>query len=342
MSGRPLGVILTAGRGTRLHPLTPAIPKPLVPLLNRPLITYAFDLCDGLGVTEVVVVAGDDAGATANAVATLAPAALSVSVVEQREPRGSGDALATACGALDGRSAIVVAVDTVIRGDLRPQLDAFERSGALAGLPLHPTDRPREMGIAVLDGDRVVELEEKPQRPRSELAVVGIWMLAPEAVERVRTRPVINARGESDLTATIAALVAEGGDVRGWRLDGEWLDAGSVESLLGAQSRLLAAAAAGGELAGTAASAPAARVSDSTLHGPVLLGANVVVEDCELGPDVVVGDGARLRSVRLAHALVAPGARLEHASGEAVVVTAAGEIGGGTIQSRQDRLAEPP
>ena len=341
MSARPLGVILTAGRGTRLRPLTPAIPKPLVPLLNRPLISYAFDLCDGLGLTEAVVVTDDGAGATAGAVAALAPPALSVSVVEQREPRGPGDALASAGAALDGRHVVVVAVDTVIRGDLRPQLDAFERSAAIAGLPLHPTDRPREMGIAVLRGDRVVQLEEKPQRPRSDLAVVGIWMLAPEAVERVRTRPVINARGESDLTATVAALLAEGGDVRGWRVDGDWLDAGSVQSLLHAQSRLLAATASG-DPADAVAVAPDARVSDSTLTGPVLLGADVVVEGCALGPDVVVGDGARLRMVRLAHALVAPGARLEDATGEGVVVTAAGEIGGGTLQSMQDRRTEPP
>ena len=312
MSERPLGVILTAGSGTRLRPLTPRTPKALVPLLNRPLLAYALDLCAALGLTETAVVVGRAHGAVAEAAGRLAPPRLTVAVAEQPQPLGPGDALASVGEALDGRRVVVIAVDTLVRGDLRPPLEAFERSGALAGLLLHPTDRPQEMGIAVLQGDRVSHLEEKPRRPRSKLAVVGIWMLAPEAVERVRTRPVINAKGESDLTATVAALVAEGGDVRGWALGGEWLDAGSIDSLLDAQSRLLSelsptdVTAIESELTGVVAAGEGARVSGSKLAGPLLLGANAVAEDCELGPNVVVGEGAELRSVRLRHALVAP------------------------------------
>ena len=323
MRERALGVILTAGGGTRLRPLTPGIPKPLIPLLNRPLLAYALDLCASLGLTEAEVVVSGAHHGVAEAATRLAPAALTVSVARQAEPRGPGDALASVGERLDGRRVVVIAVDTLIRGDLRPQLEAFQRSDALAALPLQPTERPREMGIAVLDGDRVLHLEEKPPRPRSNLAVVGVWMLAPDAVERVRRRPVINARGESDLTATVAALLAEGGDVRGWTLDGEWLDTGSIASLLDAQSRLLA------DLSPTdvAATGEGARVSGSTLRGSVLIGADAVVQDCELGPDVVVGEGAQLRAVRLNRVLVAPGARLQDATHGGVVVTASGEIG---------------
>lgn len=336
MSERPLGVILTAGGGTRLRPLTPRIPKPLIPLLNRPLLAYALELCLSLGLTETVVVVSGAHDGAAEAASRLAPAGLAVSVARQPEPRGPGDALASVGDRLDGKHVVVIAVDTLIRGDLRPQLEAFQGSGALAGLPLHLTDRAREMGIAVLDGDRVLHLEEKPPRPRSRLAVVGVWMLAPDAVERVRRSPVINARGESDLTATVAALVAEGGDVRGWTLDGEWLDAGAINSLLDAQSRLLAdllptdVAATGSELSGVVAAGDGARVSGSKLRGPVLIGAGATVEDCELGPEVVVGEGARLRAVRARRALFVPGARLQDATHSGVVVTASGEIGGAT------------
>ncbi len=333
MRERALGVILTAGGGTRLRPLTPGIPKPLIPLLNRPLLAYALDLCASLGLTETAVVVSGAHDGAAEAATRLAPEGLAVSVARQAEPRGPGDALASVGDRLEGRRVVVIAVDTLIRGDLRPQLEAFQRSDALAGLPLQPTERPREMGIAVLDGDRVLHLEEKPPRPRSNLAVVGVWMLAPDAVERVRRRPVINAGGESDLTATVAALLAEGGDVRGWTLDGEWLDTGSIGSLLDAQSRLLAdlsptdVAVTASALSGVVAAGDGARVSGSTLRGPVLIGAAATVEDCELGPEVVVGEGAQLRAVTLSRALVAPGAHLHDADHGGVVVTASGEIG---------------
>ena len=236
----PLGVVLTAGLGTRLRPLTPATPKPLVPLLNRPLIAYSLDVMRHLGLREVAVVTGPEDDQTRRYVANHAPPDVHVSIAVQLEPRGPGDAVAAVGDALDGRTVVVLAVDTVLTG-IDPQLlDGFEASGAAAGLLLQAVADPRAFGVAVLDGDRVVDLEEKPERPRSDLALVGLWALAPAAVERVRTDPFINAKGESDLTATVAAMLAEGSDVRGWLLDGEWLDGGTLEGLLHAQSRLLA------------------------------------------------------------------------------------------------------
>jgi len=213
------------------------------------------------------------------------------------------------------------------------RLDAFERAQADAGLLLHPTDRPREMGIAVLEGDRVVDLFEKPQQPRSNLAAVGLWMLGPAAVERLRRDPSTRADGEIDLTGTIAAMLVDGADVRGWELDGEWLDSGAVPSLLSTQARLLADLrpalpdAQETRIEGAVAAGEDVHVTHSTLRGPLLIGAGVEIDDCELGPNVVIGDGASLRSVRLSDAMVVAGATLEGVTHAGVVVNAANEVG---------------
>lgn len=333
MARRPLGVILTGGLGTRLRPLTPATPKALVPLLNRPLLAYALDLFAGFGLADAVVVVSGQHDGVAEAAAGLAPAGLAVDVAEQSRPLGIGDAVTSVGGALDGRTVVVLAIDTILVGDCRPALDAFERTRADAGLLLHPTDRPREMGIAVLEGDRIVDLVEKPQQPRSNLAAVGLWMLGTAAVERLRADPAVRADGEIDLTGTIAAMIADGADVRGWELDGEWLDSGSVPSLLATQARLLAELrpdppdARDTRIDGAVAAGEGAQVTHSTLQGPVLIGAGAIIEDCTLGPSVVVGDGAVLRSVRLSDAMVAAGAHLEDVTHAGVVVTAANEVG---------------
>ena len=321
----PLGVVLTAGLGTRLRPLTPGTPKPLVPLLNRPLIAYALDLMRDLGLGEVAVVTGPDDGRTREYIEAGAPRGLRVSVAVQHEPRGPGDAVASVGDALDGRTVVVLAVDTVLTGVDRTLLDGFEAGGATAGLLLQSVEDPRAFGVAVLDGDRVVDLEEKPERPRSDLALVGLWVLAPAAVERVRTDPYINARGESDLTATVAAMLAEGHEVRGWLLDGEWLDGGTLEGLLHAQSRLLAGTGEEVEVAGDAV------VTASTLRGPVIVGAGARVEASDLA-GVVVGDGATLEGVTLRRALVAPGATLRGGEYADVVVTPAGEVCGPGVE----------
>ncbi|MDP6605583.1 MAG: sugar phosphate nucleotidyltransferase [Dehalococcoidia bacterium] len=317
MPERPLGVILTGGRGTRLRPLTPTIPKALIPLLNRPLLAYSLDLYAAVGLSDVVVVVGGDHEGVERAAAELAPAGITVEIAVQAEPIGLGDAVASAGAALDGRQVAVLAVDAVLTGDIQPTFEAFERSGADAGLTLHPTDRPTEMGIAVLEDDRIVHLEEKPQQPRSDLAAAGLWLLGPATIERLRTDPFIRPTdGEIDLTGTIGAMVDGGADVRGWRLSGEWLDTGTIASLLSTQARLL-------ELA----KSPLLEVPGSALSEPLMIGAGTTIEDCELGPNVVVGDGAVLRSARLRDAMVVAGARLEGVEHEGVVVTAGGQVG---------------
>ena len=321
----PLGVVLTAGLGTRLRPLTPATPKPLVPLLNRPLIAYSLDVMRHLGLREVAVVTGPEDDQTRRYVANHAPPDVLVSIAVQREPRGPGDAVAAVGDALDGRTVVVLAVDTVLTGVDPRLLDGFEASATTAGLLLQAVADPSAFGVAVLDGDRVVDLEEKPERPRSDLALVGLWALAPAAVERVRTDPYINAKGESDLTATVAAMLAEGSDVRGWLLDGEWLDGGTLEGLLHAQSRLLARADEAVDVARDA------DVAGSRLRNPVIVGHGARVEASDLA-EVVVGDGATLEGVTLRRSLVAPGATLRGGDYADIVVTPAGEVCGPGVE----------
>ncbi len=158
-------------------------------------------------------------------------------------------------------------------------------------------------------------------------------MLAPAAVERVLTNPYINAKGESDLTATVAAMLSEGGEVRGWVLDGEWLDGGTLEGLLHAQSRLLPGVSGGpiaatdSELSGEIEAAEDAAIAGSTVRGPALIGAGARISGCRLD-EVVVGAGAELVDVELTRALVAAGASLHGGSYTDVVVTPTGEVCG--------------
>jgi glucose-1-phosphate thymidylyltransferase len=296
-------------------------------------VAYGLDLLAGIGLYDLVVVVGGSDSRTGPAALEHAPAGTTVTIGEQPAPNGPGDAVACVGDLLDDRAVVVLAVDTVLTGvDVRSQFEAFRGSDAVAWLPLARTDRPREMGIALLDGDRIVELEEKPQEPKSDLACVGLWMLSPEAVRRIRTNPLINGKGESDLTGTIAAMLVEGSHVGGREFAGQWLDGGSLSGLLKAQSALLrdlppvAFAAPGGRSEQRVMSESSVQVVDSDLHGPVMLGKDARIENCFLGPDVVVGEGAHLRGMRLRRALVIPGASAEGGEYQDVVITAKGEV----------------
>ncbi len=297
----PLGVILTGGRATRLRPLSDDMPKSLIPLLNRPLIAYSIGLLAAAGLREVVVVVGPKDEATGPAAIASAPRGVTVTVAVQREPKGSGDAMTSVGDALEGRHVVVAAVDTVLVGELAPHVEAFMASGYDAWYVLHVTDRPHGMGIVVLEGDRVLHLEEKPAEPRSNLALVGIWMVAPDVVAEMRAHPHVSPRGEVELSGTLSVMHKQGRPMGGSVFDGDWLDTGTLPALLSAQGALL----------GDRAS---------------LVAADAVVEESRLGPNVVVGAGAVLRGVTLSHALVVSGAQVEGVEASHVVVARAGQV----------------
>ena len=301
----PVGVILTGGRATRLRPLSEGMPKSLIPLLNRPLIAYAIDLLASAGLREIVVVVGPTDDRTGPAAKAVAPSGVEISVAVQHEPKGSGDALTSVGDRLAGRHVVVLAVDTILRGELRPHIDAFMRSSTDAWFVLHETDRPRDMGIVVLEGDpaagRVVHLEEKPAEPRSNLALVGIWMVAPNVVEEMRRNPMVSPRGEVELSGTLSVLHEQGRPMGGSVFSGDWLDAGTLGALISTQGALLDGRAS-------------------------LVAADATVEDSQLGPNVVVGARAVLHRVTLSDALVAEGAHLEGVQASHVVVMGDGQV----------------
>ena len=304
LESSPLGVILTGGRATRLRPLSEGMPKSLIPLLNRPLISYSMEMLLRAGITEVVVVVGGQDDRTGPAALDAAPAGMTVHIAVQAKPRGSGDALLSAGSLLDGRYVVVAAVDTVLRGDedapgsLSKQVQSFLASGVDAWYVLHETDRPREMGIVVLDGERVLHLEEKPAEPRSNLALVGIWMVSPRAVERLRANSTLSVRGEIELSGTLSVMHAEGYPMGGAEFHGDWMDTGTLASLLATQRALLTV--------------------------PALVAPDATVEDCTLGLNVVVGAGAQLRGCTLRDVLVVPGAHLDGVVATNEVITADG------------------
>lgn len=301
--------------------------------MDRPLIDYGVEFLEGLGISEIVVVVSPGDDATLERARLSASAGVQVHQAVQVEARGIGDAVISAGDLIEDRTVVVLAADTLLIGDDAQYVRDFEAANATAGLVLAPVDDPRSFGVAVLDGDRVTDLEEKPAEPRSNLALVGVWLLSPSAIERVRANPVINKKGESDLTATIGELVAEGADVRAWCTPGQWLDAGTVEGLLATHAVLLTDLAAYGNLdgnchwTGNISLGDGAWARGSQLYGPVLIGASAAIEESEVASSVV-GANAVVQGARLEGCVVLPGARVVGGTYRNVVITAAGEVGG--------------
>ena len=326
-----LGVILTAGAATRLRPLSLEFAKSLIPVLNRPLIDYSMDLMVELGLRDVAIVVGPADDETFERAEARAPATLQLRRAVQAEPRGNGDAVLAAGDELFERTAVVHPVDAIMMGSVRPFLERVLASDAHAGLMLGRVPNPQDFGVVSLDGGRIVELEEKPQHPRSNLVVSAPWILAPAVTRRLRDEPLVNAKDEVDTIGTVSLMVREGAEVLGAEFDGQWLDVGTIDNLLATQHQLLAAMREA-EIAATAT------VEASDLIAPAIVGANARVVRSLL-EEVVVGDGATVEGSSLVRVMVAPGAHVRSSALADVVVTRGGElVGPGARSAAEDAV----
>ncbi len=229
------GVVLAGGSGTRLHPLTRITNKHLLPLYDRPMVTYGIEALVRAGVTEIMLVTG---GAHAGEFLRLLGNGHEwgidrLSYAYQEGAGGIADALALAERFAAGEPVVVMLADNVIERPLRPVVDNFERQeqGARILLAREPdVEHLRHLGVAELDGDgRIVHIVEKPAQPPSEFAVTGIYFYDAEVFDVLPTLEP-SARGELEIT-DVNNWYVERGTMEYDVLEGFWGDAGeSIDS----------------------------------------------------------------------------------------------------------------
>jgi mannose-1-phosphate guanylyltransferase len=287
-------VVLVGGEGTRLRPLTETIPKPLIPLVDRPFLSHVLSRLAGYGVREVLL-SSPYLEPTFSAFLQQARAEIGVTWVHEATPLGTGGAVANAVADMD-EPVFVLNGDILTDLDLAALARRHREAAAVATIALTPVEDARPYGLVALSqDDRVLEFREKPEQPIPGVVNAGTYILNPEALDGVPTdRPVSIER------EVFPALIAEGKSVVGFVSSGYWMDLGTPEKYLQATFDAL-----DGRIAGLDYIAPhideAAKISLLS-H----LGRWVVA-----GPDATVGDHAEIEdSVLLVGSVVEDGARV--------------------------------
>lgn len=225
------GVVLAGGLGTRLLPLTKVTNKHLLPVYNRPMVYYPIQTLVDAGVTEIMLVTGgNNAGDFLKLLGNGKEFGLKhLNYTYQEGEGGIADALRLAEHFADGEPICVVLGDNIIQGSVAQAADHFRRQQKGAKILLKEVKDPQRFGVPVLEGERVVTIEEKPLHPRSPYAVTGIYFYDPHVFEFIRSlKP--SARGELEITDVNNAYIKAG--MLTWDLlPGWWTDAGTIESL---------------------------------------------------------------------------------------------------------------
>ena len=230
------GVVLAGGLGTRLGPLTVVTNKHLLPVYNQPMIYYPIQALVNAGITDIMIVTGgNSAGDFLKLLGNGKAFGLKhLNYTYQEGEGGIADALSLVEHFAAGDPVCVVLGDNIIEGNIRSAVRAYRHQGSGAKILLKKVPDPQRFGVPELDGPRVLRIEEKPAQPKSEYAVIGIYLYDSYVFDIIRTlKP--SERGELEITDVNNAYIARE-DLTWDELEGWWTDAGTFESLLRASN----------------------------------------------------------------------------------------------------------
>jgi len=230
------GVVLAGGKGTRLAPLTRITNKHLLPVYDRPMIYYPIQTLVDAGIQEILIVTGGNhAGDFLQLLANGKEFGLKhLDYTYQEGEGGIADALKLAEHFADGQKLCVILGDNIVERSIRGTVEDFRKQERGAKILLKEVHDAERFGVAEIQGDRIVGIDEKPSRPKSNYAVTGFYMYDATVFEKIHTlKP--SGRGELEITDVNNAYIREGSLTFGF-LEGWWTDAGTFESLLRASN----------------------------------------------------------------------------------------------------------
>jgi glucose-1-phosphate thymidylyltransferase len=232
------GVVLAGGTGTRLRPLTKVTNKHLLGIGQKPMIYYPIEKLTSIGIEEILIVTGlEHMGDVVNLLGSGKDFGCRFTYKVQDEAGGIAQALALAENFAQDQPMVVILGDNIFESSLKNYADKFVAQKTGARILIRKVDDPRRFGVAELSDGKVIGIEEKPKKPKSEYAVTGIYFYDAQVFEIIRTlKP--SARGELEITHVNHAYI-EKDQLAYDVLDGWWTDAGTFESLSRANELVL-------------------------------------------------------------------------------------------------------
>lgn len=306
------GVILTGGKGSRLRPFTYSGAKQLVPVANTPVLHFPVRQLVEAGITEIALVVGDTAAQISEAMGDGSAFGARFTYIRQDAPLGIAHGLGICSDFAEDEPVVLYLGDNVLLGGITAFVEQFAASGAAASVVLKEVDDPRAFGVAVVAGERLQRVVEKPADPPSNLAVIGVYAFRPEVFD-VIVGLAPSARGEYEIADAINGLIGAGRAVEASVTAAYWIDTGKMEDMLAANRAILdtcaeaidpAATIIGGSRSGTAVIGAGARLEDCTLIGPVAVGPGAELRNCRIGPYVAVGGGSKIAASTIRNSIV--------------------------------------
>ncbi len=308
-------VILAAGQGTRLRPVTLTMPKPLVPVANEPLIAYAIHVLKNAGLTQIGIVVNDLDSPIHAALGTGDGLGVELDYIVQKEQLGLAHAVNLCHDFVGDEPFCVLLGDNIFQDKMEQLIRGFPDSDAEAAIALIEVKDPSRFGIAEIIDGKIQRVIEKPKNPPSNLAISGAYLFKSSIFDAIaHIKP--SWRNELEITDAIQQVIDSGHEVHPYTLKGWWIDAGKPDSIIQANQLVL------GELPYIAAPEDKERIIgncdissrvilgenskiiDSVVRGPVIIGCNVTVRNSFIGPYTALGNNVLVENSEIEASIV--------------------------------------
>jgi len=315
------GLILSGGTGSRLRPLTYTRAKQLVPVANKPVLFYGLEAIIAAGITDLGIIVGDTHREIREAVGDGSRWGVKITYIQQTAPLGLAHAVLTAEEYIGDDSFVMYLGDNLILDGISSLVNEFQQGQANAQILLAKVPNPEQFGVAELSDGQIVRLVEKPKEPKSDLALVGVYMFDStifQAAKRIKP----SARNELEITDAIQELIHMGLTVNPHIVRGWWKDTGKLEDMLEANRMVLDRQTPyiKGEVDDLTtidhrvAIEEGAIVKGSHIRGPAIIGRNARIIDSYIGPFTSIQCNSTVKNAEIEHSIICEGARIEDIS----------------------------
>lgn len=304
-------LIASAGRGTRLRPITHTQNKHLIPIANKPILYYAIEAAVDAGIKELGIVHSADSREVPDYVGDGSKWGVRITYIPQETPGGLAQVVGISEDFIRKDKFVFYLGDNMIVGGIKRFIDEFGKSGFNCFLTLSKVKDPERFGVPEIKDGRIVGVQEKPKVPKSQYAVAGIYLYDHHIFEAVKSlRP--SARGELEISDAHQYLIDKGYKVGYTEITGWWKDTGKPSDLLEANRLVLDNLTPRNEgtvdklsdVVGKVVIEKGAKIINSKVRGPVILGKDCLVENSYIGPFTSIGDRTEVRNSEVEYSII--------------------------------------
>jgi glucose-1-phosphate thymidylyltransferase len=317
-------IILCAGRGTRLRPLTFSNAKHLIPIANKPVMFYGLEAIIEAGITEVGVIVGENRSDFVRELGNGERWGIQITYIVQEEPKGLAHAASFARDFVQDQPFLMYLGDNIFQAGMKEVVKLYTAHRPNAIAFLYEVEDPRPYGVAELEGDQVVRVIEKPKEPKSRWILTGAYIFEPSVFDVIdQLKP--SQRGEYEITDAIQGLVDRGARVMPYFVPGWWIDTGNAADMLRANRLVLRQIETKiGEnvvmdehsaLVGDVILGEGVQIRNSTVRGPAIIGPQSHIVDSFIGSFTSIGRDVTIAHSEIEHSIIMDGCIINDVEG---------------------------